>query len=259
MGSVVSRNAFFPPQSSEPINGVDYIEQDNGDKIPVFYYTKENARFTFLYSHGNAEDLSYIIDDIVKLSNILNVNIVAYDYSGYGSSSGKDGAVLKPSERNCFMNIESVYKHMKSKWNIPAKRIILYGHSIGTGPTCYLASHPSYSCEIHGVILQSPIKSAIRVVFSTFITLPFDIFVNQNCIRRIRGKLLIIHGTRDAVVPFSHGMELWKLANGLSNLCEPLWIENAGHNDIIVCESFMSKLVEKLKVFLVEVQNAEEL
>ena len=35
-------------------------------------------------SHGNAEDLGIIHSYMVELSKLLYVNVLAYDYSGYG-------------------------------------------------------------------------------------------------------------------------------------------------------------------------------
>jgi hypothetical protein len=49
---------------------------------------------TILLSYGNAEDLNTCFKWMKKLSRDLNVNMIAYDYPGYGESSGK-------SRRDC--------------------------------------------------------------------------------------------------------------------------------------------------------------
>ena len=41
-----------------------------------------------LLSHGNSEDLNGCYNFMLKLSVILDVNVLGYDYSGYGQSSG---------------------------------------------------------------------------------------------------------------------------------------------------------------------------
>ena len=58
-------------------------------KIAVCFFKRSDARATLLYSHGNAEDLGMIQTRLRKLSRALDVNIMAYDYSGYGQSTGK--------------------------------------------------------------------------------------------------------------------------------------------------------------------------
>ena len=46
---------------------------------------------TLLYSHANAEDLGSIYPWCKFLSKMLQVNLFAYDYSGYGMAMD-DGA-----------------------------------------------------------------------------------------------------------------------------------------------------------------------
>lgn len=48
-----------------------------------------SANVTFLYSHGNAEDLNSSYSWMRRLSRELNVNVIGYDYTGYGLSTGK--------------------------------------------------------------------------------------------------------------------------------------------------------------------------
>ena len=48
-------------------------------------------------------------------------------------------SVPTPSEENCYANISSVYSYLTSVEGIPSKHIILYGKSVGSGPTCWLA------------------------------------------------------------------------------------------------------------------------
>ncbi|KAL7526205.1 hypothetical protein ACHAXR_003701, partial [Thalassiosira sp. AJA248-18] len=43
--------------------------------------------YTLLYSHGNAEDLGLISSFLVDLARLLQINVLCYDYSGYGIST----------------------------------------------------------------------------------------------------------------------------------------------------------------------------
>ena len=58
---------------------------------------------------------------------------------------------------------------------------------------------------------------------------PIDLFVNSERISSIRCPVVVLHGTRDWVVPCSHGRTLHKLAQHSS---EPLWVGGKGHNDM---------------------------
>lgn len=41
-----------------------------------------SAKFTILFSHGNATDIGYMRDHLMDLAQTLQVNVFAYDYCG---------------------------------------------------------------------------------------------------------------------------------------------------------------------------------
>uniref|UniRef100_A0A6B2G4Y8 Alpha/beta hydrolase domain-containing protein 17C (Trinotate prediction) n=1 Tax=Myxobolus squamalis TaxID=59785 RepID=A0A6B2G4Y8_MYXSQ len=127
----------------------------------------ESPLYTILYSHGNASDLGHNHILLMELGICLNCNVVSYDYSGYGLSTGV------PSEQNIIKNIENVYNYMVKNLKIEKNKIILYGQSLGSVPTINLASKE----EVAGVILQSALASGLRLIFPNLITTPFfDVF-----------------------------------------------------------------------------------
>ena len=58
-----------------------------GNKVALLWFDF-GAEYTILYSHGNAEDLAGSKLTFIDLANNLEVNLCAYDYSGYGLSEG---------------------------------------------------------------------------------------------------------------------------------------------------------------------------
>ncbi len=60
--------------------------------------------------------------------------------------------------------------------------------------------------------------------------LPFDKFIVLEKISRVDCPVLIIHGMLDEVIPFSHGQRLYAAALPPKRR---LWVEGAGHNDLI--------------------------
>ena len=87
-----------------------------------------------LFSHGNAEDIGVNKLFCEWLSEQLSVDIVTYDYSGYGMGTGE------PSEKNLYADCTAVYKWMKSALKLRTDNIILYGKSLGTAPTVDVAT-----------------------------------------------------------------------------------------------------------------------
>lgn len=89
MGNIDSL-VFRPPETT-PIHPSFrfWLKTAYGYRIPAVYFKRENAQITFLYSHANAEDLGLTFRWMKHLSKKLNVNILAYDYTGYGESDGE--------------------------------------------------------------------------------------------------------------------------------------------------------------------------
>lgn len=69
---------------------------------------------------------------------------------------------------------------------------------------------------------------------------PFD---SIEKISKITSPVLIIHGTEDEVIDFSHGLALFERC---PKAVEPLWVDGAGHNDI----ELYSQYLERLRKFI---------
>uniref|UniRef100_A0A8C3JN43 Peptidase S9 prolyl oligopeptidase catalytic domain-containing protein n=3 Tax=Scolopacidae TaxID=8917 RepID=A0A8C3JN43_9CHAR len=84
----------------------------------------------------------------------------------------------------------------------------------------------------------------MRVAFpDTKKTYCFDAFPNIDKISKITSPVLIIHGTEDEVIDFSHGLTLFEHCQ---RPVEPLWVEGAGHNDV----ELYGQYLERLKQFV---------
>lgn len=58
-------------------------------------------------------------------------------------------------------------------------------------------------------------------------------------VSKITSPVLIIHGTEDEVIDFSHGLALFERC---PKAVEPLWVEGAGHNDIELYSQYLERL-----------------
>ncbi|MEZ2230633.1 alpha/beta hydrolase [Microcoleus sp.] len=207
-----------PPSSQSDSREVIKINSANGLKISALHFPNPQAKYTILYSHGNAEDLSGILWVMGEIRD-SGFAVFAYDYQGYGTSQGK------PSEYNTYRDIEAAYNYLTLQLGVPAKQIIVYGRSVGGGPAIDLASRQT----VGGLVVESSFVSAFRVLTRIPI-LPFDKFVNIDKIGKVRSPVLVIHGKADEVVHFWHGEQLLAAAK------EPklnFWVDGAGHNDLM--------------------------
>ncbi|XP_071717616.1 uncharacterized protein [Rutidosis leptorrhynchoides] len=258
--NVAAKFAFFPPDprtydvfkdEDDPTTGesrfvftgitadkkvdVHLLDTKGGNKIVATFWKHPFGKLTILYSHGNAADLGQMKELFIELRAHLRVNIMSYDYSGYGASTGK------PSEFNTYYDIEAVYNCLKNNYGIKQEDMVLYGQSVGSGPTLHLASRLQ---RLRGVVLHSAILSGIRVLYPTVkMTFWFDIFKNIDKIQKVNCPILVIHGTNDEIVDFSHGRRLWELAK---DKYDPLWVQGGGHSNL---ESF-PEYIKHLRKFI---------
>ncbi|KAF2295304.1 hypothetical protein GH714_032523 [Hevea brasiliensis] len=99
-------------------------------------------------------------------------------------------------------------RYQREQYGVKDEQLILYGQSVGSGPTVDLASQLP---NLRGVVLHSPILSGMRVLYPVKRTYWFDIYKNIDKIGMVNCPVLVIHGTADEVVDCSHGKQLWEL------------------------------------------------
>lgn len=144
--------------SQSELESIDvfYVRTRRGNRVACMYVRNtDSPKFTILFSHGNAVDLGQMSSFFVGLGTRINCNIMAYDYSGYGASTGK------PSEANIYADSEAAWQALRTRYGLLPNQIILYGQSIGTACAVDLATRH----EVAGVVLHSPLMSGMRVAF----------------------------------------------------------------------------------------------
>lgn len=248
--SMAAKFAFFPPNPpsykliKDEVTGlllldpfphrenVDVLKLPTrrGNAIVALYVRYPMATSTLLYSHGNAADIGQMYELFIELSIHLRLNLMGYDYSGYGQSTGK------PSEQNTYADIEAAYKCLKESYGAKQEEIILYGQSVGSGPTLDLAARLP---QLRAVVLHSPILSGLRVMYPVKRTYWFDIYKNIDKIPLVKCPVLVIHGTSDEVVDCSHGKQLWALCQ---EKYEPLWLKGGNHCDLELYPEYLKHL-----------------
>ena len=177
---------------------------------------------TVLISHGNAGNISNR-GKIIKLLYDIGVNVVIYDYQGYGKSTGH------PSEDNFYSDGEKMVEYLITDLGVPMDDIILFGESIGCGVASYLAQ--KYSCP--KVILLSGFSSIrdmfhyILPYFSIFGCLITEFPVNRY-ISRYKGDVLLLHSRDDELIPYCQAVKNSQFSN-----CQLIDIEGTHNHPIL--------------------------
>jgi fermentation-respiration switch protein FrsA (DUF1100 family) len=221
MGGAITKIVFQPPEATYTKDpNLIWLQTPEHEVIPAFFIDRD-AKFTLLFSHGNAEDLGMIIQYFREVSHILEVNIFAYEYTGYGMATGE------PGEEAILADVETAFKYLRDIIGVSWKEIVLYGRSIGSGPTIHLATRTA----VRAMVLQSPLLSIYRVAMNSHFTLPGDMFPNVDKIQQVRCPTYVVHGTKDEIIPHWHAEEL--VRNCRKGVAYPLYmVENGGHNNL---------------------------
>lgn len=80
---------------------------------------------------------------------------------------------MQPSESNTYADIEAVYQCLETEYGVSQEDLILYGQSVGSGPTLHLAAKLP---RLRGVVLHSAILSGLRVLCHVKFSFCFDIY-----------------------------------------------------------------------------------
>ncbi len=199
-----------------------WFETEDGLKLHAWYVKANRANGVLLISHGNAGNLSHRLDLMSRLHR-HGFSVFMYDYRGYGRSEGS------PSEEGVYLDGRAAYDHLTRVEGVDPSRIILFGSSLGGAVAVDLATQR----EAAGLILEATFSSGKELAQTLYPFLPVKLLMKSEYdsigkIREIRIPLLVIHGSRDSIVPIELARDLYDAANEPKRFYV---IENADHND----------------------------
>lgn len=195
----------------------------NRQKLHGWYFANPNAKYTFLFLHGNGQNISYRKPELELLLS-TGSNVFIFDYQGYGFSQGY------ATMPNVLEDAQAAYDHLVNVKKISPKQIVLFGESLGT----VVASDLSTKVDVQGVVLQCPLASVQRrgcEIFPVLLMYPdfcWPAFWKDNIapFRKKHKPLLLIAGTIDYMVPIGHADAFYAAASEPKQFVR---IDGAGH------------------------------
>jgi len=191
--------------------GLDFeevvIPTADGEKLAAWFVPgpegTETAA-TVLFCHGNAGDIGDRLWS-VRTFHALGMNVLIFDYRGYGNSSGR------PTERGTYLDGRAVWDYLTGVRRIPARRIVLFGRSLGGAVASYLA------CEVAAgaAVLESTFSSAPDMARRMFPLLPGRLvcrFKYDTVSRagRLKCPVLVAHSRDDEMIPFDQAERIFE-------------------------------------------------
>jgi fermentation-respiration switch protein FrsA (DUF1100 family) len=176
-----------------------------------------------LISHGNFGNVGFGgRPQFYAWFRDLGANLLAYDYRGFGASDGV------PSESGVYTDARTAYGYLTDSLHVPPSRIILFGHSLGTGVTIELARHVPAA----GMIVEDAYTSVADRGQEVFPFLPIRLiaksrFASIEKVGELRLPKLFLHARDDRTIPIAHGRKVFAAAAEPKQFVEL----NAGHAD----------------------------
>lgn len=224
---------FFPERwVPQPPTGVEerWIEVADGTRLHGWYGGAGETAPTLLWSHGNGGNIAGRVD-VLRALRARGLNVLAYDYRGYGKS---DGA---PSEAGVYEDVLAVYDSVRAG-GVAAERIVCFGESLGGAVSIYLASRRP--CAAVAVVSTfTSLRDVARNHFGPLAALAGGRFDSLGRIGNLTVPLLVAHGERDEIVPFALGERLYAAAPGAKRF---LRVRGAHHNDVFASDELLDEI-----------------
>ena len=205
---------FFPIselRSAPSAWGMQYedvtLTTDDDVELHGWYIPGQDKAKTLLFFHGNAGNISHR-GESVSIFHDLGLNVLIFDYRGYGQSKGK------PGEQGLYNDARAAWRYLTKVKNIAERNIILFGRSLGGAVAIKLATE----VQAGGLIVESTFSSArdmarhLFPVLSNVIYVRFD-FNNVENIKQVNYPAMFIHGPDDDIIPYKLGYKVYEAAN----------------------------------------------
>ena len=208
-----------------------------GATLHALHFMQPAPRGLVFFLHGNGGDLSTWTTGIDFYARV-GYDLFIFDYRGYGLSTGRieSEAQLHADTRIMWGTIAPSYRER----NLP---IVIYGRSLGTALATPLARdvHPAL------LVLVTPFTSLAAMATRLYPFVPqwaikYPLRTDA-VIADVKSPIVLLHGTRDALIPFDDSVALLTMAKSRAELIK---VNGAGHNDIHQFPVYTEGLAQRL-------------
>lgn len=218
------------------------LETSDGERLVGYWKPPEPSRALIVYFHGNGGSLWNRRERAAALGRDGR-GVLLVSYRGYSGSTGS------PTEEGLHRDARAAYDFALR--HADAARIVLYGESLGTGVAVRLASEQ----PVGGVVLDAPYTSTADVARLTYWWIPIDLLMRDqfrsiDVIENVKAPLLVMHGTRDGIIPFDQGRRLYEAASAPKRF---LRLDDVGHARVLegggltAVQAFLTTIEERAR------------
>ncbi len=261
--TIYEPNFFFPKKqpslTDQDMGGGIYrkniLVTTDGNTLAGIVFENAGSHDYLVYFYGNGQSIYKAKERLYFFAKEFNLNVICFDYRGYGSSTGE------PSFDNLLVDSNIIYGYITKNYALKMKKLFVFTQSIGTVPGLNIASNK----QVDGIIMEAAFTSAEEAVpgFSRGLPWPLSRIVHLEAEKKLRDKkpqpidmiknvkapLLYIHGTNDEVFAFEIGKKMFDAAGSKEKyFCT---LAGTGHSDIDLSKdpalSYLKEYFEKYR------------
>lgn len=184
---------------------------------------QDSAAPWLLICHGNYGNIGYAErPEFYAFMRDIGVNLLAFDYRGFGASAGT------PTESGLNDDGMASYRFLRDSLHVPAERIVLFGHSLGSAVAIDLATRVTAAA----LIVEGAMTSVWELGHERYPYLPVETlmkarYASIDKIGKVAIPKLFLHSPEDEAIPFADGQRLFAAA------AEPKYFQSVkgGHSD----------------------------
>ena len=168
----------------------------------------DSSGYWLLISHGNYGNIGFgERPEFYAYARDIGLNLFAFDYRGYGRSDGR------PREQDVYHDAEGAYRYLVDSLRVPPDRIVLFGHSLGTGVATELATR----VPVAALVLEAAYTSLPDIGHELYPWLPVRLLAGERFetigkIGQVTVPKLFLHSLDDDIVPYVHGQRVFAAA-----------------------------------------------
>jgi fermentation-respiration switch protein FrsA (DUF1100 family) len=217
-------NGVWEPGSHGLLAEDVWFRAEDGVDLHGWWLPHPRATGTVLYCHGNSGSIGQQIG-VLRHMRRLRVNVFAFDYRGYGRSTGQ------PTEQGLYRDARAAFDHLIGPLGQRPGGIVVFGHSLGGAVAIDCAG----TRPVAGLIAQSTFTHIRDAARASFPSLPIHLLAGRRRFHSLSkvGHLtmpkLFVHGDADGTLPLSLAERLYAEAAEPKELYV---VRGAGHNDV---------------------------
>lgn len=195
------------------------VKTEDGETLVGWFIPPSPDKPFIVYLHGNGGTLERRAARLQRMTDD-GAGLLAIEWRGYGGSTGA------PSQEGLLSDARAAYDYAVDA-GADARRIVVVGESLGTGPALWLAG----ARKVAAVVLDSPYSSIVEIGADRYWMFPVrlisrDPFPAAEWAKKVTAPVFAVAGEADMTIPLRYARKLVAAITAPKTFIE---IPGAGH------------------------------